>query len=949
MKDMMTHKGFVGSVHYSDEDRVFYGKGNLEFKGRAPRMQWRKWVASALIGGLLQTGCAVQPVTLEQRELSSKREAYRYDFSVPESDRTRFDIQLMRSSTESKLIEKQVVYRRGLSSLGWMAILGLSGGLGYGGYQVIQEGLMVIGRELIGAGVATLILPPIMAQKEMRRETTEDEIWEESEPQPVRSERVRVQVGERDFVYITDEEGRIRIGLGALVGLWDGGEDLPLRIELPDVVMEGPQVPQPKLSWVRKNPQRLLGETGKPSLPPYPRTTLSMMPRNGMVWAGEKMYLTLRIENTGKGAFYKLLGQTASSSPYLDQARFYLGEIQPGGWKEYTVVIQIPRDEPEGDKPFEISFIEHNDFPPDPVKNSIYVRELPRPQLICPYQVIDDNSGSSVGNGDGIIQKGEAADLLLTVKNIGGGRAEDVWIKLSAPQREGLEINVAEQPLGDLEPGDFKTCRLTFTVKKTMPGNQIPLHLAVGETAWDVSLDRDLELPLAEILAPEIIPLRRNMRVMAEEAEMFGGAREETGIIARVEQGGDLLVTGQLGEWYRVEVEDDLKGWIRAQDLELKSEAAAAQPTRTPGTIVRVFDSPPHIALFSPEKDQIQTTAKTLMIEGLVTDDKGIARVEIKVNGRVQEGSKGLFSPSFQRGGPKVLKIKEAVPLVDGRNIVSIWAYDVDSLSARKDIIVRRSKELPEIWAAIIGISDYQYVTRLKYADDDARAFYEYLLDLGVPEDHITLLLDEQAYLENVKRVLGEELRRKAGIEDQVILYFSGHGAVQDDPSSPDGDGLGKYLLTYKSQPASLYSTAIPMDEIARIFGMIRSERVVYIGDTCFSGASGGRTVLAQSTRGVLADTFWERLSRGKGRIILSASGSNELSIENSRIGHGVFTFHLLEGLRGKADFDGDGFITVDEAYDYVYQTVPDATGQLQHPVKKGEYEGEIILGRVVP
>ena len=29
MRDMMEHKGYYGSVHYNDEDRVFYGK--LEF------------------------------------------------------------------------------------------------------------------------------------------------------------------------------------------------------------------------------------------------------------------------------------------------------------------------------------------------------------------------------------------------------------------------------------------------------------------------------------------------------------------------------------------------------------------------------------------------------------------------------------------------------------------------------------------------------------------------------------------------------------------------------------------------------------------------------------------------------------------------------------------------------------------------------------------------------
>ena len=64
-------------------------------------------------------------------------------------------------------------------------------------------------------------------------------------------------------------------------------------------------------------------------------------------------------------------------------------------------------------------------------------------------------------------------------------------------------------------------------------------------------------------------------------------------------------------------------------------------------------------------------------------------------------------------------------------------------------------------------------------------------------------------------------------------------------------------------------------------------------------------------------------------------------------IKHGVFTYYLLEGLGGKADFDGDGVITLDEIYRYVSVKVPQATGQDQHPVKKGEMTGEIILGVV--
>jgi uncharacterized caspase-like protein len=54
-----------------------------------------------------------------------------------------------------------------------------------------------------------------------------------------------------------------------------------------------------------------------------------------------------------------------------------------------------------------------------------------------------------------------------------------------------------------------------------------------------------------------------------------------------------------------------------------------------------------------------------------------------------------------------------------------------------------------------------------------------------------------------------------------------------------------------------------------------------------------------------------------------------------------------LEGLRGQADMDKDGVITVDEIYRYTSMMVPHATRQTQHPVRKGETTGDIILGTV--
>lgn len=87
-----------------------------------------------------------------------------------------------------------------------------------------------------------------------------------------------------------------------------------------------------------------------------------------------------------------------------------------------------------------------------------------------------------------------------------------------------------------------------------------------------------------------------------------------------------------------------------------------------------------------------------------------------------------------------------------------------------------------------------------------------------------------------------------------------------------------------------------------------------------------------------------ERLAGGRGKVIITASAANEVSVEKDELQHGVFTYYLLEGLRGAADTDRDGTVTVDEAYRYVSEKVPRATGQEQHPVKKGSFEGSLVL-----
>jgi hypothetical protein len=374
-------------------------------------------------------------------------------------------------------------------------------------------------------------------------------------------------------------------------------------------------------------------------------------------------------------------------------------------------------------------------------------------------------------------------------------------------------------------------------------------------------------------------------------------------------------------------------------EVAARLEALDMERTKQPKSI-------PVIAIATP-KDGIMVDSEYISLAGVAEHEKGIEKFEILLNGEQAHSND-------QRGVKRVqielkrIEFSERIRLREGKNDITILAQDKEGITAKKTITIHMAKKRGETWAVIIGINQYHDFPSLKYAVNDAKEVYSYMIEVnGVPKDHIWLLLDEDATLDRIRSTLGTQLRRKAGKEDMVIVYLAGHGATEKDPSSPDGDGLEKYILPYNANSKDLYASAIPMGEVSRIFQRISSEKLVFLSDTCYSGASGGRTILASGVRANVSGAFWDRLSQGKGRMIIAASDANQVSAEKDELKHGVFTYYLLEGLSGKADFDGNGIITLDEIYRYVSIKVPQATGQDQHPVKKGEMTGEIILGIV--
>ena len=403
-------------------------------------------------------------------------------------------------------------------------------------------------------------------------------------------------------------------------------------------------------------------------------------------------------------------------------------------------------------------------------------------------------------------------------------------------------------------------------------------------------------------------------------------------------------LTEQLNKFevMKKEFEEEKK---RSEDLakELEQKQKTEQEL-----ITRLKDSakaPPVIVIASPaEGSTVEVTI--IQITGVAEDDEGLTKLEIIVNGkRILEKEGGRAPGKIQDWSPKRLDFKETIRLEPGENRITVRALDLQGLISEKTLRVRYSERRKNIWAVVVGINRYENVRPLRYAVNDAKAFYDHLVGFSqIPPENVTLLLDQDATLTRLRSTLGTHLKNKAGKDDMVIIFFAGHGATEKDVMSPDGDGLEKYLLPCGADPNDLYATALPMGEVSKIFSRIQAERLVFIADSCYSGASGGRTIEVSGIRATISDAFLDRIAEGKGRVIMTASGANEVSAEDDHLKQGVFTYYLLEGLKGKADVDRDGAVTVDEVYQFVSETVPRATNQEQHPVKKGTAEGQLIL-----
>lgn len=218
-------------------------------------------------------------------------------------------------------------------------------------------------------------------------------------------------------------------------------------------------------------------------------------------------------------------------------------------------------------------------------------------------------------------------------------------------------------------------------------------------------------------------------------------------------------------------------------------------------------------------------------------------------------------------------------------------------------------------WAVLIGINDHYGPTRDNVGSrQDAEDLHSYLLHLGWRSDHIVLLTDHAATRERIEQAIWW-LARKTNGDSVAAFHYSGH-TKQWHGWDPDRDG-------------EVPDEALWPADNDRMTDRELVDRLAHVRAGRFWIDIGACEAEGYADPGMLQD----------GRVLTFSSREAEKSYEDPSVSNSVWGYYLVErGMHaGEGDADGDGDVTVQEAFDFAAPRAAQRTANgrngPQHPV----------------
>lgn len=381
---------------------------------------------------------------------------------------------------------------------------------------------------------------------------------------------------------------------------------------------------------------------------------------------------------------------------------------------------------------------------------------------------------------------------------------------------------------------------------------------------------------------------------------------------------------------------------------------------------IPALESAPQVAITSK---LVFTTAQTKLDVTIKAQEtkSNIVAIRAWVNSVPVFGSRGKELP---KPGKASVEMTLPIPLLSGSNEIEVAAVNAEGTeSAKQAMMVECTAPAPAqrvLYVAAIGVSDYKDTRfNLTYAAKDAQDLATFLKERKRRYSKIEVQVLDNANATKEKILELKKFFAKSRQEDGAVLFVAGHGLIDDK--------LDYYFATHDVNFESPAERGVSYDALEGLLDEISARDKLVLMDTCHSGeidkesmmvaqveagSVNARAVgrgLVKKKLGAKNDEAFKSMQdmfadfrRGSGATVISSAGGAEYAFESAEWKNGVFTYAVLQTLKGGGASSqpaaAPSAISVDDLRTSVVSRVQKLTNGQQTPTVRREREAKNFI-----
>jgi len=619
---------------------------------------------------------------------------------------------------------------------------------------------------------------------------------------------------------------------------------------------------------------------------------------NGILDGLETAQITGIIKNKGlgkaRGVKIELLKK--GSSLQFEQNIINLGDITSAQSKRFEFIIKASKNAIDGEEKiqFYVSDQKGNDTAPKSATIPT-AKFLPPILSLSNWTINDGTMGMAEGNGNNIAENGETIEVLLEVINKGEGPAYGSYANISVSKFGAIPLQ-AKQFIGALGPGASEIIPIGFS---------LPVTFSRPSFSFNITITDERKV------------LNFKERVTVETTSRKPVLSFDYSIHDGTSGGSRGNKNGQIEQGEKIEL-----AIIPRNDGELDAD----------DVILNLLCSHPSVTLrggqFPIGRIPSRRISRELMVPLNISYKAPIGKLELSVILNMANFSSYEETLFLDIGE----YVSEDLALGASRSNSGFGGDELRNKNTwiNVDVAPITGKKMKNGIAVVIGNRNYENndIPSVDYAARDSRTFKTYMLNtLGIPKSNIIDLND--ANLTDFNRIFGTSENFEGKLykmvksikkgQAKVYVFYSGHGA-------PSLKGKKTYIVPSLASMGNIEFEGYPIDLLMENLAKLPSKDVTLVMDACFSGNSEKGMLYKEVSPAMLKVKSLDVL---KGLNVFSASRNDQVSSWYPKARHGVFTYYFLAGMKGEADTNNNGQITNGEMEAYLEEMVPAKVNEL--------------------